>query len=250
LGVGDDGGGVAVYNLEELVKISINNLVAAVPKPAKAAAVCEFKPHSDWVNQLVYVEGQGLFSCSSDGSVVLSDLVKGDKKWCVKAHKKGVNDIAWCQSQQWLASCGLGRAILLWQISISSPVFTLEGHQASVQSLCMHEATNTLISLDTDRVLNVWDTRTLRCVQHINAEHQHPEWPISACAFDSNRRALITAAKKVLIWPQKTRTVASGHESAITSALFNPLFNLVVSGDDDRYAHCIHRLFCEAINDS
>jgi hypothetical protein len=29
----------------------------------------------------------------------------------------------------------------------------------------MQEATNTLISLDTDRVLNIWDTRTLRCVQ-------------------------------------------------------------------------------------
>ena len=121
--------------------------------------------------------------------MVLSEVVKGEKKWCVKAHKKGVNDIVWCQSQQWLASCGLGRVILLWQISISTPVFTLEGHQASVQSLCMNEATNTLISLDTDRVLNIWDTRTLRLVQHINAETQHPEWPVTACAFDSNRRA-------------------------------------------------------------
>jgi hypothetical protein len=35
-----------------------------------------------------------------------------------------------------------------------------------LQSLCMHEETNTLISLDTDRVLNIWDTRTLRCVRH------------------------------------------------------------------------------------
>ena len=51
--------------------------------------------------------------------------------------------------------------------------------------------------------------------------------------FCYNRRALVTAAKKVLIWPQKTRTVASGHESAITCALFNPLFNLVVSGDEE-----------------
>ena len=101
----------------------------------------------------MYVDGQGLFSCSSDGTVVLSEVVKGEKKWCVKAHKKGVNDIVWCQSQQWLASCGLGRVILLWQISISTPVFTLEGHQASVQSLCMHEDSNTLISLDSDRVL-------------------------------------------------------------------------------------------------
>ncbi len=136
---------------------------------------------------------------------MLTEVERGEKKWSVKAHKKGVNDIAWCHSQQWLASCGLGRAVLLWQVGISSPVFTLEGHQASVQSLCMHEASNTLISLDTDRVINIWDTRSLRCVQHINAEHQvdllpffltlffnplflqHPEWPVSACAFDSNR---------------------------------------------------------------
>ena len=123
------------YDLEELVKLSINNLVAALPKHAKAAAVCEFKPHSDWVNRIVYVDGQGLFSCSSDGSVVLTEVPRGEKKWSVKAHKKGVNDIVWCHSQQWLASCGLGRAILLWQISISSPVFTLEGHQASVRVL-------------------------------------------------------------------------------------------------------------------
>ncbi len=122
------------YNLDEIVKLSINNLVAAIPKPAKAAAVCEFKPHCDWITRLVYVDGQGLFSCSSDGTVVLSEVSRGEKKWSVKAHKKGVNDIAWCHSQQWLASCGLGRAILLWQISISSPVFTLEGHQASVRT--------------------------------------------------------------------------------------------------------------------
>lgn len=114
--MGDDGGGVSVYDMDELVKLSINNLVAAVPKHAKVACVCEVKPHIDWVTQLVYVDGQGLFSCSSDGTVVLTEVPKGDKKWCVKAHKKGVNDIAWCHSQQWLASCGLGRTILLWQI--------------------------------------------------------------------------------------------------------------------------------------
>jgi len=56
IAVGDDGGGVAVYNLDELHKLSINNLVAAVPKPAKAAAICEFKPHSDWVTRLVYAK--------------------------------------------------------------------------------------------------------------------------------------------------------------------------------------------------
>ena len=47
--------------MDELAKLSINNLVAAVPKHAKAAAVCEVKPHCDWVTQLVYVDGQGLF---------------------------------------------------------------------------------------------------------------------------------------------------------------------------------------------
>ena len=58
MAVGDDGGGVTVYNLDELVKLSINNIVAAVPKPARAAAICEFKHHSDWVTQLVFVDGQ------------------------------------------------------------------------------------------------------------------------------------------------------------------------------------------------
>jgi hypothetical protein len=58
MSVGDDGGGVTVYNLDELVKLSINNIVAAVPKPAKAAAINEFKPHTDWVTQLVFVDGQ------------------------------------------------------------------------------------------------------------------------------------------------------------------------------------------------
>jgi hypothetical protein len=47
--------------MDELAKLSINNLVAAVPKHARAAAVCEVKPHCDWVTQLVYVDGQGLF---------------------------------------------------------------------------------------------------------------------------------------------------------------------------------------------
>ena len=120
---------------------------------------------------------------------MLTEVERGEKKWSVKAHKKGVNDIAWCHSQQWLASCGLGRAVLLWQVGISSPVFTLEGHQASVQSLRMHEASNTLISLDTDRVINIWDTRSLRCVQHINAEHQVDLLPFFPTLFFCSTRS-------------------------------------------------------------
>ncbi len=46
---------MTVYDMDELVKLSINNLVAAVPKHAKVACVCEVKPHVDWVTQLVYV---------------------------------------------------------------------------------------------------------------------------------------------------------------------------------------------------
>ena len=124
-----------------------------------------------WVEQLEYLRDAGcLVSCSSDGSLRLSDLNRGA---CTLRHRllnpscKPITSFAWCQTHAMVATCGSERYIHWWSPSITKPVMTLHGHAAPVTQVVVDEVNSQLISRSVDHFVRVWDVRTHRCVQVI-----------------------------------------------------------------------------------
>lgn len=58
-----------------------------------------------------------------------------------------------------VASCGEERHIILWEPYTLQYLTYLNGHNTSVSDLDINEDRNHLISLGTDKVVKIWDTR-------------------------------------------------------------------------------------------
>ena len=72
-------------------------------------------------------------------------------------------------TRQVLASCGLERAISIWNPYTrgGKPMAQLVGHTSSVQHVTINEENYQLISCDLSKTMKVWDMRNYKCLQTI-----------------------------------------------------------------------------------
>ncbi|KAJ1473716.1 WD40-repeat-containing domain protein [Baffinella frigidus] len=171
-----------------------------------------------------------LVSGGSDGQLVLSDVTKGEVRLDGFRHRGEVHDFVWLKKVQLLASCGLERHINMWQIPIKTPVYKLEGHQASVQQLC--GAGNQLVSLDTSKVILIWDLREMASIQRLEAFKIHAEHPIGRIIYDERRELFASLSRRMALWHMRKRKVPNGHTQGVTCSVYNRMFEILISADE------------------
>ena len=78
-------------------------------------------------------------------------------------------------THQVLASCGLERAISIWNPYTrgGKPMAQLVGHTSSVQHVTINEENYQLISCDLSKTMKVWDMRNYKCLQTIQDKVRH-----------------------------------------------------------------------------
>eukprot|EP00742_Colponemidia_sp_Colp-10_P008505 GILJ01009216.1.p1 GENE.GILJ01009216.1~~GILJ01009216.1.p1 ORF type:complete len:1025 (-),score=150.44 GILJ01009216.1:215-3289(-) len=190
--------------------------------------------HDDWVMKVQYIPDlTSMITCSLDSKIKFSDLERGSFKREFALHKKAVNSFAWCKSYKFIASGGQERHVILWN-PYTCKSMTYLSHNASIQEIVMNEQHNQLITLSVDKVVKVWDVRNYKCIQTIVDKNQYrPENRITAMSYDNEHNCLALGSKKINIWPLKLKKkTKSSHEFPLCSALYNPSFGQVVSGDD------------------
>ena len=103
-----------------------------------------------------------------------------------------------------------------------------------MSDLDINEERNHLISLGTDKVVKIWDTRHYECIQTIiDRKTYRPEDILSALTYDPVTHNIIVCSISIKFWPFKTQDeVTTSHESAVSFARYNDRFDAVVSGDD------------------
>ena len=113
---------------------------------------------------------------------------------------------------------------------LSKPAGSLVGHNAAIVNLTVNNEEGIIFSLSEDKVIKLWNARTLQCIQTLVDKIAHrPENALTAIFYDSPNRQFISASSKLQIWPMFA-SMKTRQDSPIVQALFNSNFNQVVSG--------------------
>lgn len=193
--------------------------------------------HWGWVTKLKYYEDLNmLLSSSLDGFIHMHDLetLIYRQKRTFNLHQKGINSFVYSVKHKQVASCGEERHIILWEPYTLQQLAYLNGHNTSVSHLDINEERNHLISLGTDKVVKIWDTRHYECIQTIiDRVTYRPEDILSALTYDPITHNIIVCSIVVKFWPFKTQEeIKTSHETAVSFARYNHHFDAVVSGDE------------------
>eukprot|EP01012_Entosiphon_sulcatum_P043513 TRINITY_DN5785_c0_g1_i1.p1 TRINITY_DN5785_c0_g1~~TRINITY_DN5785_c0_g1_i1.p1 ORF type:complete len:1237 (+),score=171.78 TRINITY_DN5785_c0_g1_i1:705-4415(+) len=184
---------------------------------------------------------QGIITASWDCYVKIINLETGQIARTLgterQGHHKSIFSLDWNEPTKVLASCGAERHIFIWNPFISKPVFKLEGHAAPMVSVVFNETGQTLLSMCSNKVIKLWDTRTFKCIQTVQ-DHQHywPEDCTTAVAWDSRRQSIVTGTTHPVVWQIRRAVTAfdpsyNGHSKHVVRCLYNANLNQIVSAD-------------------
>jgi WD40 repeat protein len=245
---GDDGGYVNVLTLNRrfLVENNGDNGAAEHLNPTKLSrkdslekyhmSLYRRKVHKEWALKVLYYKEMNAFvSCSSEdeNSLVMGDLER--KTLRNISISKGIETFEFCKRPSFLITAGRDKTIRLWNpYVLSKPAGTLVGHNTAIVNLAVNNEEGIIISLSEDKVVKLWNARTLNCIQTmVDKVAYRPENVLSALYYDSQNRQLMTASSKLQVWPlfpNLKQAMARNTEAPIVAALFNSNFNQVVSG--------------------
>jgi coatomer subunit beta' len=152
--------------------------------------VIQFEAHSDYIRSLVVHPSQPyVLSCSDDLLIKLWDWENGWKNIMVfEGHSHFVMHVVFNpKDSNVFASASLDSSVKIWNISSSTPNFTLTGHEKGVNYVDFYHGSDKpfLISGSDDKTAKVWDYQTKSCVatltghsSNISSVSFHPDLPV------------------------------------------------------------------------
>ena len=102
---------------------------------------------------------QFMASGRMDGKLILWDTINNKKKWTYNEHSRGVLTLSFNEAMILLFSAGFDHKICIWNPYISTLIHKIEGHLAPILSLRVIEGTHQLVSVDTEGIVKITDTR-------------------------------------------------------------------------------------------
>ena len=101
----------------------------------------------------------------------------------------------------------------------------------------MNEERHHLISLGTDKVVMIWDVRSYtRIMTLIDKTDYRPDNRLTSIVFDGFTNNILLGSRKINCWLfRKQEDIKTSHESSVAFALYNGMFENVVSADDEGY---------------
>ena len=140
--------------------------------------------------------------------------------------------VAFSLDGRWLASGGANE-ILIWEIGVSEPMYTLTGHTGKVEDLAFHSNGN-LVSASLDGTVRLWN---IRAQQEIRAFEGHVG-QVTSVDFNSDGSRIVSGSRDrtLKLWEADTGaliTTLEGHTDVVWSVAFSPDGSIIASGSED-----------------
>jgi hypothetical protein len=156
-------------------------------------------------------------------------------------HRFAVKAFAWCKQYKCMASSGLDRDILLWDVTTGHSIGRLRGHQAPVAHLVYYERQDNLFSLDQRHYMLVWDVSKQVLLSRIDTDEGDPYFNYHAfragsLLINQRRGHIVLCARRPFVWTVRALENAddiglSSHSTALLATLYSPVLEQIVSLD-------------------
>ena len=202
--------------------------------------------HKSWISRVRYDYKMLLIITSShDGTLAVTDIHKLDQQLSNPrrifddTEHKPLYDFTYSHKYKLVATCGLGRKLCLWN-TFSAQHYSLLGHTTTVTNCLFDDQKSILISLDTSRVVKIWDISVVnegKCLQtisdHTQSYHQRSDIKFGSMYYHSqlNRLLLCGSVPFIYISKEKVDVGPRSHTYPVLRALYNRSFNQIISAD-------------------
>lgn len=150
-----------------------------------------------------YREMNAFVSCSLEDE---RSLVMGDLERKTLRHisvPKGIETFTFCRRPSFLITGGRDKIVRLWNpYVLSKPTASMPGHNSAIVNIAVNHEEGIIFSLSEDKMIKLWNARTLNCVQTLTDKVAHrPENIITSIFYDGYNRQLMTGSGKLQVWP-------------------------------------------------
>ncbi|KAG8694965.1 hypothetical protein FRC09_009480 [Ceratobasidium sp. 395] len=189
------------------------------------------------------------YSASKDSSVRQYDTSNEFTDLVTEAAGLCIRGVAVSPGGQWLAVCTEDTVVKLINTTVTSRIFTLDGHKKGVRSVSWDPKGRYLTTCGQDGLIIVWDIKDptqatqLKDIEQLipavnDSESSEFQYDCSAVWHPSGTYfATVSAAHNIVFvssnsWT-KTETLVGGHDSVVTSLSFSPNGSYLVTGGTD-----------------
>ena len=140
--------------------------------------------------------------------------------------------VAYSLDGRWLASGGANE-ILIWEIGVNEPMYTLAGHTGKVEDLAFRPNGN-LVSASLDGTVRLWN---IQAQQEIRAFEGHVG-QVTSVDFNSDGSRVVSGSRDrtLKLWEANTGALIAtleGHTDVVWSVAFSPDGSIIASGSED-----------------
>ena len=140
--------------------------------------------------------------------------------------------VAFSLDGKWLASGGANE-ILIWEIGVNEPMYTLTGHTGKVEDLAFRSDGN-LVSASLDGTIRLWN---IQAQQEIRAFEGHAG-QVTSVDFNADGSRIVSGSRDrtLKLWAADTGEVLltlEGHTDVVWSVAFSPDDSIIASGSED-----------------
>ena len=175
-----------------------------------------------------------MFSCGDDGKTFAMDLISGKLAFTLPLHLDAINDIAFSESGQVLATTGYDKRISLFHLSTMSPGHKLVAHTAPIMKL-QFLSNNRLFSVDKDSKAIIWDLKSAKVI--IRLEGIHDDVVHVTKSSDGQFLFLGTVLGYIIVYELKKYKLLSKKyiklAASITSLEFDAINNYLIIATED-----------------
>lgn len=111
-----------------------------------------------------------MFSCGDDGKIYAIELKSGKLVFTLPFHIDTVNDIAFSENSNWVATASFDKKISLYNLATMTPKSKLIAHKAAVMKL-RFIGNNRLLSIDQDSIAIIWNIYSGKVIHRLEGIH-------------------------------------------------------------------------------